>query len=337
MKLSFVLAATMVWFVAAGAADAQAGRQALLPGACAPPAGTAAAPRQSSVDMGGVTLGMSPEQARKALTCRTGPYTLRNEQGSVRIGQRFANVPYIQAQRGPGLPTRGQPASERISINFAGAPGRERVVRIVKQVSFADDNQANFDALWAEFDRHHGAFLAGTRPSNKSRAAIVRTPQGAPLSPSDQSYDLCSSFGLSYSSALDTLSARYAPMPNCGKIVTHSIKVDTGDPTRATGYTVGMLDYGQAIAAINEALSGASPLSSSSQSRTAQQSRAAPQACYAIRKGLEQCRILAEERCLPACVNGGPPQRQACRATCETQRNRCEADARRRATELPPC
>jgi hypothetical protein len=323
--------------------NAQVGQTAglLAAGACPAPARPGVASNNPAVDMGGVKLGMTIAQVRQVLTCQASPYKLRDDRGSVRIGRASYEHKKIVAVRGTNLAMRGGPASDELTISFAGAMGGETVMGVTQKIGYPDDALANFDTLWARLDSAYGRFQNGLTFADKDEAAIVNDFRGARMPYNAYSYRLCAGFGTSQ--GLGYLDTNMTPPTDCGLIFSHRITYEINDPTKVKFVTLGTTDYQRAARAVYAGLAlpppylgprkeGAlpPPLPLPKADAPPKIEPNPPRVCYKLQIGMGMCGDRALT-CTRACVFGGPPERGACRSQCATNRMACEADARNRA------
>ncbi|MGB6353426.1 MAG: hypothetical protein WBF21_05565 [Steroidobacteraceae bacterium] len=162
------------------AAAKPAAPPAPVPAAELPPAPVAAAPKVSpdQIDIGGVRLGMSPDEVRSVLKARKLlDYTesaetlsyLDSVKGAMQVipNGRFVNVIAAWSAPPSAAADSYQGDGESYEVLFTPVPGKEQVMGIIHSVGYSPANAIHETALETGLTQKYGGFAeAGTLPTS---------------------------------------------------------------------------------------------------------------------------------------------------------------------------
>lgn len=213
----------------------------------------------------GIRMGMDLAAVKTLLKCRDGGFRFNEDGGGFPIpalpdGKR--PVTKLIAQRGkiagcdPADPetlkacVAEDPSfthvDERVHVYFAGMPGAEKVIAVMREVSFADDKKQASAPISRELVAKYGAQPDVSSWGSTSRIAWIFDGRGQRMSPANQDFPLCrdaAGFGSDAPSHL---------RPGCHLTVTAWVSSSYDKPEIADGYGVAMVDQDAASKAIDD-------------------------------------------------------------------------------------
>lgn len=183
----------------------------------------------SGPDVVGVTIGMSADDAYRAIACS-------NRALRVTVSERGGFGP-------PALPDGrrlrnsivGEAEGERIEAALSGLPGAERVVTIRRSVTFAPGQEPARDALIQQLQGKYGTLTHDSREYGRWSGTTIRAPNGQPVPPNTLLQSRCAlSVGM--------LAGPPDLQGDCGHAVAVRIEESGNNPELAARLIVSMND-----------------------------------------------------------------------------------------------
>lgn len=212
---------------------------------------SAAVPPPHSLDFWGVKLGMSMAEVRNLMNCLGPDFKARADISSVSFDRSFyVKTPTFEISRGEF----GQ--QDELKVNFAGAVGQERVIRVVKSISFSSQAPASRAAIEKEMNEKFGPLtLIDPRVLSQNTYSSVSDNSGNKIDPKDHVHNLCAQFATDKNRSYGTLVAKYNPMPDkCGLIFSYIVHAKSDIDDKITHATLGTMNYAKAVAALKESV-----------------------------------------------------------------------------------
>ena len=256
------------------AAPFLAGATALLLAGCGSPraAGTdaaraacAATPVAKGVDdVIGIRMGMDLAAVKALLKCSNGGFRFDEDNGGFPLpalpdGKR--PVTKLVAKRGkidgcdPNDPTTVTACvvehptfthvDERVHVYFAGMPGAEKVIAVMREIALADGAKVAAAPILRDLVAKYGSQPDESRWGSTSRLAWVFDGRGQRMSPANQDFSLCRDAAGFGSDAPSNLRG------GCRRTVTAWVSTSYDKPEIADSYGVALVDQDAASKAID--------------------------------------------------------------------------------------